>query len=42
MVYPVFAAGLADPDNDEQRAALAVILERAVSAVLRLDAAEFA
>ena len=41
LVYPVFAAGLADPDNEQQRAAIAVILERAVSAMLRLDAAEF-
>ena len=42
LVYPVFAAGLADPDNDDQRAAITVILQRAVSAILRLDAAEFA
>jgi aminoglycoside phosphotransferase (APT) family kinase protein len=41
LVYPVFAAGTADPDNEDQLAAIAVILERAVSAILRLDAAEF-
>jgi hypothetical protein len=41
LVYPVFAAGTADPDNEDQRAAIAVIFERAVSAILRLDAAEF-
>jgi len=41
LVYPVFAAGFMDPENDEQRAAISVILERAVSAILRLDAAEF-
>ncbi len=42
LVYPVFTAGLADPDNDAQRASITVILDRAVSAILRLDAAEFA
>ncbi len=42
LVYPVFAAGLADPENEAQRAGVAVILERAVNAILRLDAAEFA
>ena len=41
LVYPVFAAGFVDPENGEQRAAISVILERAVSAILRLDAAEF-
>jgi hypothetical protein len=41
LVYPVFAAGFMDPENDEQRAAISVILGRAVSAILRLDAAEF-
>ncbi len=41
LVYPVFAAGLADPENHDQRAGIAVILERAVNAILRLDAAEF-
>jgi hypothetical protein len=41
LVYPVFAAGFVDPENDEQRAAISIILERAVSAILRLDAAEF-
>jgi len=41
LVYPVFAAGFMDPENDEHRAAISVILERAVSAILRLDAAEF-
>jgi len=41
LVYPVFTAGFMDPDNGDQRAAVAIILERAVSAVLRLDAAEF-
>ena len=41
LVYPVFAAGLTDPENHDQRAGIAVILERAVSAILRLDAAEF-
>lgn len=41
LVYPVFAAGFADPENADQRAAISVILERAVSAILRLDAAEF-
>ena len=41
LVYPVFAAGLADPDNDQQRATTTVILQRAVDAILRLDAAEF-
>ena len=41
LVYPVFTAGTADPDNEDQRAAIAVILERAVSAILRLDGAEF-
>ena len=42
LVYPVFAAGFVDPENDEQRAAISVILGRAVNAILRLDAAEFA
>ncbi len=42
LVYPVFAAGLADPENDDQRAAVSVIVERAVSAILRLDAGEIA
>lgn len=42
MVYPVFAAGLADPENSAQRTSIKVILDRAVSAMLRLDAAEFA
>jgi hypothetical protein len=41
LVYPVFTAGFMDPENDEQRAAISVILDRAVSAILRLDAAEF-
>jgi len=41
LVYPVITAGLVDPDNDEQRAAITVILQRAASAILRLDAAEF-
>lgn len=41
LVYPVFAAGFVDPENDDQRAAISVILGRAVSAILRLDAAEF-
>ena len=42
LVYPVFAAGLADPENEAQRTAVSIILERAVNALLRLDAAEFA
>ena len=41
LVYPVITAGVTDPDNEEQSAAIAVILARAVSAILRLDAAEF-
>lgn len=41
LVYPVFAAGFSDPENDEQRAAISMILRRAVDAMLRLDAAEF-
>lgn len=42
FVYPVFAAGLADPANQVQRAAAELIFARAVAAILRLDAAEFA
>lgn len=42
LVYPVFAAGLADPANEDQRTAVTAIFERAVSAILRLDAGEFA
>jgi len=41
LVYPVFTAGFMDPENDKQRPAISVILERAVSAILRLDAAGF-
>ncbi len=41
LVYPVLTAGTSDPANENQRAAIAVILERAISAILRLDAAEF-
>ncbi|MDH3739145.1 MAG: phosphotransferase, partial [Alphaproteobacteria bacterium] len=41
LVYPVITAGVSDPDNAEQRAGITIILERAVAALLRLDAAEF-
>ena len=42
LIYPVFAAGLEDPENEQHRAGITIILKRAVDAILRLDAAEFA
>lgn len=41
LVYPVITAGLIDAADQQQRSAVGVILERAVSAALRLDAGEF-